>query len=371
MPDAAVIVGAGAAGLATARELARRGMPFRILERGMSPGQTWASLYDSLRLHTGRHLSALPGMRLPRGTPLFPSRTDYHQYLSAYARKHALPVETDRTVRGAHRRDGHWEIETDGEIIPARALVIATGIVANPFIPAFAGRSSFEQGGGRVLHSADYLRPAPFIGRRVLVVGVGNSGGEIASELARADVDVTVAVRSGANVVPLTLAGIPIQYLSAVVRKLPRRLQEQVVAAVRRISERRRGPPVLPVPEHSALDAIPLIGFNLVDEIRAGRVRVRPGIDTFTAEGVRFRDGVQERFDDVILATGFRPALALLRDAIRCDARGYAVRRDRVTSADFDDLVFVGHNYDSRGGLLNIATDAPLAARQVAQVLRR
>jgi NADPH-dependent 2,4-dienoyl-CoA reductase/sulfur reductase-like enzyme len=370
MPDLVVIIGAGAAGLATARELARRRIPVRVLERAAASGQTWADLYDSLRLHTGRHLSALPGMRLPRGTPLFPTRTDFHDYLRSYARAHDIAVETGRNVEAVRRIDDQWVVASGGEDIPARAVIVATGIVANPFVPVFTGRAEFEAAGGRVLHSVKYKRPAPFAGTRVLVVGVGNSGGEIASELARADIDVSVAVRSGANVVPLTLAGVPIQYLATLVRKLPRHAQESVVRAVRRISERRRGPPVLPVPEHSALDAIPLIGFNLVDEIRAGRVHVRPGIDTFTATGVRFTDGSQADFDTVILATGFRPALAPFGDAIRRDARGFAVRTDRVRSADFDDLVFVGHNYDSRGGLLNIAADAPLAARHVAMTVR-
>ena len=204
----------------------------------------------------------------------------------------------------------------------------------------------------------------------MLVVGVGNSGGEIASELARSGVDVTVSVRSGANVVPLTIAGIPIQYLATVVRKLPRTTQERVVGAVRRLSEKRRGPPVLPVPPHSALDAIPLIGFHLVDEIRAGRVRVRPGIEAMMTGGARFFDGREEPFDDIILATGFRPALGPLGNSIRRDARGFAVRSDRVSSADHEMLFFVGHNYDSRGGLLNIAVDAPVAAERVAGAVR-
>jgi NADPH-dependent 2,4-dienoyl-CoA reductase/sulfur reductase-like enzyme len=120
------------------------------------------------------------------------------------------------------------------------------------------------------------------------------------------------------------------------------------------------------VPAHSALDAIPLIGFNLVDEIRAGRVRVRPGIAMFTGTGARFSDDTVESFDDVILATGFRPALAVLGDAVRLDKGGFPLRNGRVVSADYTDLVFVGHNYDSRGGLLNIAADAPAAARHLA-----
>jgi cation diffusion facilitator CzcD-associated flavoprotein CzcO len=233
-------------------------------------------------------------------------------------------------------------------------------------VPQFEGRDVFEAEGGRVIHSVEYRRPGPFTGRRVLVVGVGNSGGEIASELARAGIDITVSVRSGANVVPLTLGGLPIQYLATVVRTLPRPIQERIVSAVRRLSERKRGPPVLPVPAHSALDAIPLIGFNLVDEIRAGRVRVRPGIAEFTRTGARFTDDAADPFDDVILATGFRPALAVLGDAVRVDDGGFALRNGRVVSADYADVAFVGHNYDSRGGLLNISADAPAAARHLA-----
>lgn len=370
MPDPVIVIGAGAAGLATARELAKRRVRHRVLERGAAPGQTWADLYDSLRLHTGRHLSALPGLRMPRGTPLFPSRTDFHGYLRTYASVHGIDVETGRAVDSVRRVDDQWVVESAGEHIGASAVVVATGIVANPLIPEFANRDTFEAAGGRVLHSVGYRRPDPFGGRRVLVVGVGNSGGEIASELARSGVDVTVAVRSGAHVVPLTIAGLPIQYLATVVRKLPRSVQEKVAATVRRASARRRGPPVLPVPPHSPLDAIPLIGFHLVDEIRAGRISVRPGIDAFTRTGVRFSDGVEEDFDDVILATGFRPALATFGDALRRDARGFALRTDRVRSSDFPDVVFVGHNYDSRGGLLNIATDAPLAADHIARAVR-
>jgi cation diffusion facilitator CzcD-associated flavoprotein CzcO len=368
MPDPIVIVGAGAAGLATARELGRRRLPYRLLERGDSPGQTWANLYDSLRLHTGRHLSGLPGLRMGRGTPLFPTRSDYHEYLCSYARAHGIAVETAHSVREVTRVNSGWLVRSDRGDIAARAVVIATGIVANPLVPHFVGRDAFETAGGRVIHYVEYRRPALFAGRRVLVVGVGNSGGEIASELARAGVDVTVAVRSGANVVPLTLAGLPIQYLATIVRTLPRPAQEIIANAVRRLGELRRGPPVLPRPAHSALDAIPLIGFNLVDEIRAGRVHVRPGIDRFTSTGALFNDGSGQSFDDVILATGFRPALGVLGDAVRVDDRGFALRAGRVVSADFPDLLFVGHNYDSRGGLLNIASDAPEAARHLARL---
>src|SRR5581483_9131125 len=227
--------------------------------------------------------------------------------------------------------------------------------------------------GGRIVHSVAYRRPEPYAGRRVLVVGVGNSGAEIASEIARAGAGtrVTIAVRSGANVVPLTLAGLPIQYVAYWVRKLPRRAQEGAVALVRLATELARGAPVLPRPPHSPLDAIPVIGFHLVDAIREGLVDVRAGIAELTADGARFTDGTAACFDDIILATGFRAALGPLGSLVQTDAHGFARRRDRVVSLDQPRLYFVGHNYDATGGLYNINRDARLAARLIAADLAR
>jgi cation diffusion facilitator CzcD-associated flavoprotein CzcO len=361
---AVVIVGAGPAGLATLTELRLRGVKARLLERGNRPGYSWANLYESLTLHTGKHLSTLPGLPFPRGTPIFPTRLHFLDYLEGYANLFGLQPETGTLVTRATPTNGTgWRLETNRGDIDAAAVVFATGIMANPVVPEIPGRDRFR---GRVMHSIDYRQPDGFVGRNVLVVGVGNSGGEIGSELSRAGARVTVAVRSGANVVPLEILGLPIQYLAFAMRKLPRAAREQVVGLVGKITEARRGPPVLPRPAHGPLDAIPLIGFNLVDEIRAGRIRVAPGIESFTENGVRFTDGSEDSFDDVILATGFRPALDALQGHIRLDARGFAIRSDRVKSADQKGLFFVGHNYDATGGLRNIWMDAPLAAARIA-----
>ncbi|MGH7500612.1 MAG: flavin-containing monooxygenase [Longimicrobiales bacterium] len=362
----AVVIGAGPAGLATARELAARDVAYRLFERGPDIGHVWRNLYDSLRLHTGKHLSALPGLRFPAATPLFPAKSDFVDYLEHYRAAFGIHAETGVDVKAAQPgTDGAgWVLETNCGPVAANALVVATGIVSNPVIPDFPDRDRFR---GEVIHSAEYRRPDIYGRRRLLVVGCGNSGGEIASELASAGAQVTIAVRSGANVVPLTILGIPIQYISFLIRKLPRSAQDVIVGIVRTLTDLRRGPPVLPRPAYSPLDAIPLIGFQLVDAIRAGRIRVRPGIQAFTESGIRFEDGEQQQFDSVILATGFRPALEPLNGLIRTDARGFAVRTDRVTSADQRRLWFVGHNYSATGGLQNIATDAALAADRVAQ----
>jgi cation diffusion facilitator CzcD-associated flavoprotein CzcO len=358
----ALVIGAGPAGLAASQQLRARGIEHLVLERG-TVGDSWSRVYDSLTLHTGKHMSALPGLRFPRRAPLFLPKDAFIEYLQHYRGVFGLPIEAECNV-GAMRRQGDaWSVATSRGEMKARSVVVATGIMSNPRVPEFEGLSDFA-GGTR--HSISYRNPEPFRGKRVLVIGAGNSAGEIASELGRAGIDTTVAVRTGANVVPLQILGVPIQYWSVMVRKLPRKAQEAIVAVIRKAS----GPPVIPRPPYSALDSIPMIGFRLVEAIRAGQVKLRRGISHFTRDGCHFEDGAEERFDEVIFATGFRAALQFASPLVNVDARGFAVRSDRVTSADHPNLFFVGHNYDSAGGLYNIRRDAPLAAEGVAAALR-
>jgi cation diffusion facilitator CzcD-associated flavoprotein CzcO len=353
-PRPAIVIGAGPAGLATSRELQRRGVEHVVLERG-DVAESWSRLYDSLTLHTGRHMSHLPGMRFPRGTPLFLSRDTFLAYLHEYRRRFELPIVTGTEVTHVSREGNAWRVNER----TARSLVVASGIISNPVTPRIAGVDAFR---GTIRHSINYRRPGEVRGKRVLVVGAGNSAGEIASELGREGIDTTIAVRSGANVVPpLAILGIPIQYIAFAMRKLPRAAREVLVGAMRLVSP----PPVIPRPKHGPLDSIPLIGFRLVDAIREGKVKLRGDVETFTPEGARFNGGREEPFDEVILATGFRAAMPFLGDLVTRDARGFANRRDRVVSTDQPDLYFVGHNYDSTGGLTNIRQDAPRAAAYV------
>ena len=156
-----VVVGAGPAGLATSHELARRQIDHVVLERGATPGHSWATLYDSLILHTGKHLSALPGMSFPRSTPLFPSRAQFLEYLARYAAEFRLPVQTGADVTTVVRASGAgWMVHTRGASLHTRALVVATGIVSNPCAAVIPGRGSFA---GRVIHSRDYRRPDEFV----------------------------------------------------------------------------------------------------------------------------------------------------------------------------------------------------------------
>jgi len=367
-PFDAIVVGAGPAGLASSRELGRRGVRHIVLERGESVGHTWTRLYEGLVLHTGKHFSALPGMRFPSATPLFPTRRDFLDYLDRYNKGFQLPVETRAEVKAVQPEEPGWVVTLrDGRLMRSRAVVIATGIVSNPYVPEFTNRSLFK---GRVIHSVDYRTPKPFARERVLVVGAGNSAGEISAELAAAGAHVTVSIRSGARVVPRDLFGIPIQYLGVALRHVRRSWLLRMMSITGAIAESIRGAPPLPFPADSPCATVPLIGFHLADAVKAGRIQLAAGLSEFTAAGVRFLDGVERSFDTVILATGYRAALGFMGDAVTRDRCGFAARRDRVVSVDLPGLYFVGHNYDVAGGLRNIGQDARITAEFIARQLR-
>jgi cation diffusion facilitator CzcD-associated flavoprotein CzcO len=360
----AIVVGAGPAGLAASRELALRGVEHLVLEAA-SIGSSWAGYYRNLVLHTGKHLSHLPGRRLPRDTPLFPPRERFLGYLRDYAEHFDLPVREGVRVLSARPDGGRWRIETSAGPFRAGALIVATGIAARPHRPALAGEEVF---GGEILHSSAYSEPQPYRGRRVLVVGVGNSGGEIAGELAAAGVDTAVSVRSGAHLMPLRILGLPSQYWGALFGVFPRPVSEGIargLAALRRLAS---GPPPLPIPDRPLLARPPLIGDSLPAAIRSGRVRLRGAVARLLPGAVRFTDGTEEGFDVVILATGYRPAVDFLDGVVTVDAEGFPLRAG-VRSAERDGLFFVGHRYDPSGALAAIRGDAPRAAREVARVL--
>ena len=365
MQTGVIVIGAGPAGLATSRELSRVGVDHLVLERGEAIGDTWAHLYDGLVLHTGKHMSALPGMAFPPSTPLFPTRRDFLEYLHRYAEMFRVRVETSADVDAVEPDGEAWTIHVKGAAPRrARALVVATGIVSNPHIPDIPGHECFS---GRIVHSVEYRRPDSYTSQRVLVVGAGNSAGEICAELAEAGAQVAVAVRSGARVVPRQLFGIPIQYFGVALSTLPSSVPRGAMSLTGAISERVRGRSPLPPPSENVCANIPLIGFHLVDGIRSGTIRLRPALTKFTSSGVRFVDGVEEDFDHVILATGYRAAIGMLGPLVRRDECGFAARRGRVVSTDRPHLYFVGHNYDARGGLRNIGHDARIAATLIAR----
>ena len=172
----AIVVGAGPAGLAVAACLKQQGVNALILEQADRVGAAWHGHYERLHLHTAKGFSALPFMPFPREYPRYPSRSQVIAYLEAYTRHFQLEPRFGQRVVGARRVNGWWEVETEDGRYEASNLVIAAGYNREPNVPGWPGQEHFQ---GAILHSSAYRNGEMFKGQKVLVVGFGNSGGEI------------------------------------------------------------------------------------------------------------------------------------------------------------------------------------------------
>ena len=257
---------------------------------------------------------------------MFPSRLEFVEYLDSYAARFRLPVHTGVEATGLRQEEGGWLVETSYGEYRAKAVVVATGIASEPKLPEFIGMSSY---GGQMSHSSEYRAPDQSPARSILIVGIGNSGAEIASELAEAGRDVTLSVRSGANIIPRSVVGIPTQYFGWLLSALPSALQRRVTRELSRLGDLVR-PGSARLPRKRAPDScqdVPVIGRRILDLIGAGRVKKRPGIAEMNTHGVRFLDGESWTGDAIVLATGYRGAIEWMGRYGDRDECGFGERR--------------------------------------------
>ncbi len=363
-----IVVGAGPAGLASGACLKQRGITPLIFEAGDAPGYTWLRLYDRLHLHTVKRLSGLPGLPMPRDFPRYPSRAQVAEYLAAYASHFGLRIETNCPVTRAAPEAGGWRVTTPKGDYRAQTLISAAGIFSQPITATYPDMELFK---GRILHASTYRNAAPYAGQRVLVVGSGNTGAEIALDLAEHGLTPTISIRAGANVVPLSLLGVPIQWWAQLIAVLPRSVTGLIAPVLLRRSAQRQARAGVPRPAYGVLErpGIPIIGLDLLQHTQQGTIRVAGAIERFTPTGVRFANGQMADYDSIILATGYRPALHYLADAITLDEQGRPLM-DGLRAAGVPNLYFVGMNYNIRGTLFNISREAPIVADLIARELK-
>jgi cation diffusion facilitator CzcD-associated flavoprotein CzcO len=334
------VIGAGPAGLAVAHELARRGLDYQVLERH-GVGHAWSQHYDRLRLHTLKQVSALPGLPMPRCYPDFPSRAQFLAYLQGYAQHFALRIEEGVDLHHADIDGQQWQLKTSHGEMAASVLVMATGIWSVPIRPAFPGEEAF---GGPILHSRDYRNPQPFRSQRVLVVGAGNSGAEIALDLAEHSVEVALAVRGGVAFGPRPRSAAAMRLVAWVLRTLPQPVARRLL---RRRDFRHLG---LPLPPGSALDHYPVVGYELPRAVAAGRIAVFRAVERFGPGAAHFTGGRAAPFDAIILATGYRPALGPVGHLVDLDAHGQPLLDAYYRSRRTPRLVCVGYTYPTTEG---------------------
>jgi cation diffusion facilitator CzcD-associated flavoprotein CzcO len=315
----AIVVGAGPAGLAAAACMRMRGLNPIILEKSDAVGSVWRRHYDRLHLHTDRGHSGLPGLPMPSSYGRYPSRAQVVEYLERYAAEFDLKPVFNTAVTAVRRDKRFWRAEAGDKTTEAPVVVVATGFADFPYAATWPGTETF---GGPILHSSRYRNPAPFAGKRVLVVGFGNSGGEIALDLAEVGIDVTLSVRGPVRILPRELLGLPILTWAIAQQRLPARVADALnapairlaVGSIEKLGMTRAGKGPRRMVEEDG--RVPLLDIGTVAAIRAGRIEVRGDIASFEPKTVVFSRSSPEPFDAVILATGFRPDLhALLPDA--------------------------------------------------------
>jgi putative flavoprotein involved in K+ transport len=360
-----VIVGAGAAGLATAALLRRTGREPILLEAGPEPGAAWRDRYDRLRLHTPRLLSGLPGRRIPRRFGRWVRRDDLLAYFRDYTEAEELDVRTGTRVDRIERDGDAWRLETSHGPLRAATVIVATGYNGAPFTPDWPGRESFA---GELVHSTAYRNPAPYRDRDVLVVGVGNSGAEIATDVAEGGAARTrLSVRTPPQILRRATAGIPAQWIGIAIRKMPPTWVDPISKAQRKLSIPDLAAHGLPRPEVGvrtsfiATGTTPVLDVGIVDAVRHGRVEIVAAVEGFDGRDVLLADGSRIDPDVVIAATGFRAGLdGLVGHLGILDARGLPVETDGVPA--LPGLWFVGFK-PTLGGQLR---EGSIAARAVA-----
>ncbi|HEY9290246.1 MAG TPA: NAD(P)/FAD-dependent oxidoreductase [Microlunatus sp.] len=363
-----LVVGASAAGLATAACLQRAGQDVEMLEATDVVGSAWRGHYDRLHLHTPKSASALPGLEMPAGWARYPARDQVVSYLERYRDHHRLAPHYGQRVQGLERRDGAWVATTADRQWSAPTVVVATGFTRRPVLPSWPGIEAFR---GEILHSSAYRNGQPWRGGRVLVVGFGNSACEQAMDLVECGAEAHLSVRSPVNAIPRDLFGmVPILRLGAALQHLPTRAADALawplvrltVGDIRRIGLDKL--PYGPMTQIARNRRIPLLDSGTLNHIRAGHITLHGAVSRFTPEGVVFADGTTLDVAAVVLGTGYRPALEdFLPDwTTVCDAAGIPRQSGRPT--DLPGLFFCGYQVSPAGMLHDIAQEARhLAAR--------
>ena len=285
-----VVVGAGQSGLAAARALRELGMPAVILEASDRPAGSWPRYYDSLRLFSPAAYSSMPGMPFPGAPDRYPARDEVADYLERYASWLGAEIQTSTRVQTIRQDGRHFIVVTaDGRALRASGIVAASGSFSNPYRPGFEGGEAFA---GELSHVADYRNPAPYAGRRVIVVGAGDSAAQVANELAPV-ATVTLASRHPVRFIPQRLGGQDVHYWL-----------------------RETGFDTLPAEWLSKITGGSVVtdsvGFQ--QTLADGLVDRRPMFTALDRDKVVWSDGQREPVDAIILATGYRPSLGYLRE---------------------------------------------------------
>lgn len=305
-----LIIGGSAAGLACAAQMERNQIPYILVEKEGQVGTAWRNHYDRLHLHTNKEHSGLPYLPFPKEVLKYPSKKQVVDYLETYVKALNIRPVFNTSVTNVKRDQSTWKISTTTQDFSAKHVIVATGYNRVPVIPNWPGQAHFS---GDIIHSSVYKNGLPYKNKSVLVVGFGNSAGEIAICLHEHGASSHLAVKGGVNIIPRDIFGVPVLSIGIKQSKLPPALVDAINAPLLKwlIGDFTRYGlkklPYGPTTQIRVHHRIPLLDVGTLDLIRKGHIKVHPAIKQFGAREVEFEDGSKLQVDAVILGTGYRP----------------------------------------------------------------
>ncbi len=369
-----MVFGAGPAGIASAVALKDAGLAPLVLDQADRVASSWRSRYDGLRLNTWRRFSHLPGRPFPKGTPPFPSRDQVVEHVERHAGEEGIELRLGTRVERIERGDGEWVAHTSAGEVRAPQVIVALGHEQSPFIPDWPGRDSFE---GALLHSSQYRNAGPFKDQRVLVVGPGSSGMEIAHELAEGGAaKVWLAVRTPPNILLRQGPGtVPGDLIGTWLWHLPTRVADRIARFARRMDLGDMTEYGLPVPEQGVFTDVrrrgkvpAIVDADVIEAIKDGRIEVVAAVESLSSSAVELADGTRVEPESVICATGYRRELEPLLGHLGVLGE-HGMPKAIGPRPAAEGLRFIGY-LQRPGGLGYMGKEARRAARAIRRELR-
>ena len=351
------VIGAGSSGIAACQVLAARGVPFDCYEKGSGVGGNWryendngmSSAYRSLHINTSRGLMAYKTYPMPDDYPDYPDHFQIARYFDDYVDHFGLreKIRFRTEVKSVVPVDGEWEVSVEGdggsENHRYRAVFVANGHHWDPRWPepAFPGADGFE---GEQIHVHHYREPEMLQGKRVLVLGIGNSATDIAVEASRIAEKTFLAMRRGAYIMPKYLNGKPTdEAASKLLTLMPLPVQRFVLARMLGMTAGDMTAYGLPQPDHKLLEAHPTVSAELLSRLGHGDVEVKPNIDRFAGgRAVRFIDGSEEEIDLIVYCTGYKITFPFFDEELISARDNRLPLYRRVVSVEHPGLYFIG-----------------------------
>ena len=357
-----LVIGASVAGLASAGCLTKEGIDHIVIEKQGDIAYPWRNHYERLHLHSNKKLSNLPHKKFGKDIPVYPTRKQVIEYFEDYQQAFNIRPEFNTEAQEVVKENGHWLVKTNNGDYKAKHVIVATGTFGKPRKIEFPGIETFP---GTVTHSFGYKSGRDFKGQKVLVVGFGNSGCEIAIDLHEQGAKPSMSVRSAVNVLPRDIFGIPVLQVGLLTAPLPPRLADKMnaplikllVGDITKLGLKQL--PYGPLEQINTHQSIPLLDIGTLQLIREGHIGIHEGIDHIDGKTVHFKDGRSEDFDSIVAAIGYDKGYAgdfIKVDQSRFDDLDNSIKKQKYFGKD--GLYFCGFWISPTGQIREISLDA-------------